>query len=177
MRKARQAHCSFVTDVVWVSDSENIANIRVISEGSYETEDWNNDCCKFSFAISCQSQFLLVSGIWQVLMCICVCFSYLAKGRNSYLTACTTRYSYWLSAGLFLRGEIWKQCFEVCFTPGCVTGLTSLPDNTWVYHSLRFSLQDCSHACHRFPPGLVHFNTGTIMKLKLGHLQSCNSHV
>ncbi len=111
-----------------VCNSENISNIRVISEGSWDwrLEEWllQVQLCHFLSVLTC---------IWHlasVLMCMCVCFSYLARGKNSYLTACTTLYSYWLSAGLFLRGEIWKQCFEVCFTPGFVTGLTSLPDNT-----------------------------------------------
>ncbi len=33
---------------VWTANQ----HIRMISEGSCDTEDWSNGCCKFSFAIT-----------------------------------------------------------------------------------------------------------------------------
>ncbi len=49
-----------INDLIWIDfniDNNNNNNpwapnqhIRIISEGSCDTEDWSNDCCKFSFA-------------------------------------------------------------------------------------------------------------------------------
>lgn len=85
--------------------------------------------------------FLLASSVLVSVNAQYVCGSLILK-REEQLSCCLHIHLLILTAGLFLRFE--SNALRSHFTPGCVTGLTSLPDNTcleseFIAHSVFYS--------------------------------------